>query len=54
MDKRFVMHFYTFFGEPSAEEQINNYAEARDLKIITIAPLYQSGVYVLFEKGGKE
>ena len=54
MGKRFVMHFYTFFGEPSVEEQINNCAKERDLKIITIAPLYQSGIYVLFEKGGEE
>jgi hypothetical protein len=50
---RFVKHFYCFsWDDLPVEEQINDYAEKNNLKIITIAPLYQNGMYVLFEEGG--
>ena len=48
--KRFVKHFYDWYGEPPVEEQINDYAETNALKIITIATIYGNGVYVLFEE----
>lgn len=47
---RFVKHFYQWHGEPPLEEQITTYAESNNLTIITIAPLYGNGIYVLFEK----
>lgn len=50
---RFVKHFYQWHDEPPLEEQITNYAESNNLTIITIAPLYGNGIYVLFEKGGE-
>lgn len=46
--KRFVVHFY-----PAVESEINNYAERNNLTIITIAPMYGNGIFVLFEKGGE-
>lgn len=49
---RFVKHFYNGYDTPPIEEQINKYAVKRNLTIITIAPLYQNGMYVLFEKKG--
>jgi hypothetical protein len=49
---RFVKHFFEWQGDGLIEDQINNYAERIGLKIITIAPLYQNGMYVLFEEGG--
>ena len=49
---RFVKHFFEWQGDGLIEDQINNYAERNNLTIITIAPLYQNGMYVLFEKGG--
>ena len=48
--KRFVAHFYQYHDQPPLEEQINKYAERDNLTIITIAPLYGNGIYVLFEK----
>jgi hypothetical protein len=52
---RFVKHFYyNNWDDPSFEEQINNYAERNNLTIVTIAPLYQNGIYVLFEEGGAD
>lgn len=50
--KRFVKHFYLAYGDEPEEKQITNYAEKNNLKIITIAPMYQNGIYVLFEKEG--
>jgi hypothetical protein len=50
MMARFVKHFYEWYNEPPIEEQITNYAEINNLTIITIAPLYENGIYVLFEK----
>lgn len=54
---RFVKHFYFYewqCGDSSIEDQINDYAERNNLTIITIAPLYQNGIYVLFEKEGAD
>lgn len=48
--KRFVEHFHIGYHQPSLEEQINTYAERENLKIITIAPVYGNGIYVLFER----
>jgi hypothetical protein len=48
---RFVKHFYEWQHDSSIEDQINDYAERNNLTIITIAPLYQNGIYVLFEEG---
>lgn len=48
--KRFVEHFYSYYGDPPVEDKINEYAESNNLKIITIAPMYQNGIYVLFEE----
>ena len=45
--KRFVVHFY-----PADEDAINEYAEIKNLTIITIAPMSGNGIFVLFEKGG--
>lgn len=53
MRERFVEHFEHGWDETPIEKQINDYAENYCLKIITIAPLYQNGIYVLFEKGGE-
>ena len=47
--KRFVKHFYSWYGAAPIEELITDYAETNELKIITIAPMYQNGIYVLFE-----
>jgi hypothetical protein len=49
---RFVKHFFEWQGDELIEDQINNYAERNGLTIITIAPLYQNGMYVLFEEEG--
>ena len=43
--KRFVVHFY-----PADEDAINEYAEIKNLIIITIAPMYGNGIFVLFEE----
>ena len=51
--KRFVKHFYPYYGETPMEDQINDYAATHDLKIITIAPMAGNGIYVLFEGGEK-
>lgn len=48
--KRFVEHFHIGYHQPALEEQINTYAERENLKIITIAPVYGNGIYVLFER----
>ena len=48
--RRFVEHFYSWQGEPAVEDKINDYAEKNHLKIITIAPMYGNGIYVLFEE----
>lgn len=45
--RRFVKHFY-----PADEDAINDYAEQKNLTIITIAPMYGNGIFVLFEKVG--
>lgn len=45
--KRFVKHFY-----PANEDAINEYANIKNLTIITIAPMYQNGIFVLFEEDG--
>lgn len=49
--KRFVEHFWISGGgyDRPVEERINSFAEDNNLKIITIAPLYTGGMYVLFE-----
>ena len=47
--RRFVVHFY-----PADAEEINSYAENYNLTIITIAPMYGNGIFVLFGKGGAE
>lgn len=47
--KRLVVHFY-----PANENEINNYAERNNLTIITIAPMYKNGIFVLFEKEGEQ
>lgn len=53
--KRFVVHFNIGWGEGLLEDQINSYAERRNVEIITIAPSTGDGIYVLFEeKEGKE
>lgn len=52
--KRFVEHFYSWQDGVTVETEINNYAERNNLTIITIAPLYQNGIYVLFERGEQE
>ena len=52
--KRFVKHFYAWYGDPLIEDQINDYAETNDLTIIQIAPMYGNGIFVLFEKGGEK
>lgn len=49
--ERFVKHFYEAWNTPPIEEQITDYAKENKLKIITIAPMYQNGIYVLFERG---
>lgn len=51
---RFVRHFFEWQGDGLIEDQINNYAKRNNLTIITIAPLYQNGMYVLFEEGGAD
>ncbi len=48
--RRFVEHFYPWNGQPAVEDQINDYAEKYNLTIITIAPMYQNGIYVLFQE----
>ena len=48
--KRFVEHFYQHYGTPLFEDQINDYAEKNNLKIITIAPMPGNGIFVLFEE----
>ena len=48
--RRFVKHFYSWHGESSIEDKINDYAEGYNLKIITIAPMAGNGIYVLFEE----
>ena len=48
--KRFVEHFYQYFNTPLLEDQINDYAEENNLTIITIAPMYGNGIFVLFEE----
>lgn len=48
--KRFVEHFPSSSDSWSIENRINAYAEAKGLKIITIAPVYSDGIYVLFEE----
>ena len=48
--KRFVKHFFEHYGTPLIDEQITDYAEENNLTIITLAPLYQNGIYVLFEE----
>ena len=52
--KRFVKHFYSYHGEKTEEEQINEYAEKYNLKIITLTALYGNGIYVLFEECEKK
>ena len=53
--KRFVKNFYCIMWDDAPiEEQINDYAEENNLKIITIAPMYQNGIYVLFEMVGDD
>ena len=52
--KRFVKHFYSYYGEPPIEDMITKYAEEHNLKIITITAMYQNGIYVLFENGGEQ
>lgn len=52
--KRFVKHFYAWCSDPDYEDQINNYAEANNLTIVTIAPMNGNGIYVLFEDGDTE
>ena len=49
-NKRFVKHFYSYYGDDAVEELITDYAEQNDLKIITISCMYQNGIYVLFEE----
>lgn len=44
---RYVMHFY-----PADADEINNYAKRNNLTIINIAPMYENGIFVLFEIGG--
>lgn len=51
--KRFVKYYYYCYGEVSTEDQINNYAEQNNLEIISISPLYPTGMYVLFEEHEK-
>ena len=51
---RFVKYFFEWQDDGLIEDQINNYAERNNLTIITIAPLYQNGMYVLFEEGGAD
>ena len=46
---RFVVHFY-----PANADEINYYAERNNLTIINITPMYEKGIFVLFEKGGAE
>ena len=48
--KRFIVYFPSSSGSRSIENRISAYAEAKDLKIITIAPAYSDGIYVLFEE----
>ena len=48
--KRFVKHFYSSFRAKEIEEQINDYANQNNLKIITISYVFQNGIYVLFEE----
>lgn len=48
--KRFVKHFYAWYDEPPIEDQITNYAETNNLKIITITAMNGNGLYVLFEE----
>lgn len=52
MMRRFVEHFYAWQGDPPIKDQINEYARCNNLTIITIAPLYGNGIYVLFEERG--
>ena len=47
--KRFVVHFY-----PAYYNEINDYAKSNNLTIITIAPMYGNGIFVLFEKEGEQ
>ena len=47
--KRFVVHFY-----PADADVINEYAETKNLTIITIAPMSGNGIFVLFEKGSDQ
>jgi hypothetical protein len=48
--RRFVEHFYQYYGTALLEDQINEYAEKNNLKIITIAPMCGNGIFVLFEE----
>ena len=48
--RRFVEHFYSYYEQPSVEDQINDYADKYNLTIITITPMYRNGIYVVFEE----
>ena len=53
MTKCFVKHFEVWQGaDDMVASLINGYAERNNLKIITIAPMGNSHIYVLFEEGG--
>ena len=51
MMNRFVKHFEVWQGaDTMVADLINGYAERNNLKIITIAPMGNSHIYVLFEE----
>lgn len=52
---RFIKYFSTLGKNSTIEQQVTKYAQENNLQIVTLAPIDQCRVYVLFEeKGGNE
>jgi hypothetical protein len=49
---RFIKHFSTLGTTSTIEEQVTKYAQENNLQIVTLAPINNTSVYVLFEEKG--
>ena len=52
---RFIKYFSTLGTSSTIEKQVTDYAQENNLQIVTLAPINNTSVYVLFEeKAGNE